>query len=91
MRYLQLFEDFNTNDYGISYTTFINDFFKYVYELMELKPELLPVIEKFRKIINWNTMTPVNIIPKNISFKTKDMLFDYLETFILDFVSTYKK
>jgi hypothetical protein len=84
MKYLQLFEDY---DYGISYTTFINNFFNYIYELMELKPELVPAIEKFRKKINWHMIYPQTLVPKNTFFRSKKEMFDYLEKLVFSNIS----
>jgi hypothetical protein len=87
MRYLQLFEDYSNNDYGINYNTFISNFFNYLYELMELKPELKTAINKFRKKINWHMIYPQDLVMKGISFTKKDDMFDYLEELVLDTIS----
>jgi hypothetical protein len=87
MKYLQLFEDYRTNDYGINYNTFIKNFFNYLFELMELKPELTPAIDKFRRKINWNMIYPDTLVPKNICFLKKPDMFDYLEKLVLDTIS----
>ena len=87
MKYLQLFEDYRTNDYGINYNTFIKNFFNYLFELMELKPELVPAINKFRRKINWHMIYPDTLVPKNISFLKKPDMFDYLEKLVLDTIS----
>jgi hypothetical protein len=88
MRYLKVFEDYrndySNHDYGVSYNTFIRNFFNYLYELMELKPELIPAINKFRKKINWHMIYPDTLVPKDISFIKKNDMFDYLEKLVLE-------
>ena len=83
MKYLKVFEDYSNHDYGVSYNTFIRNFFNYLYELMELKPELIFAINKFRKKINWHMIHPDTLVPKDISFLTKEEMLDYLEDLVL--------
>ena len=87
MKYLQLFEDYKLYDYGVNYKMFINNFFNYLDELMELKPELVPIINKFRKKINWHMIYPIDIVEKDISFRKKKDMFDYLEKLVFDNIS----
>lgn len=85
MRYLKYFKE----NYGYSYKTILKDFYNYLWDLKELRPELTSSIDRFRTIIDRKMLAPVDIVEKNIFFKNDEDLYNYIEGLVFKYLKQY--